>query len=154
MVREKGQKRTRRLALQEIPTEQSLVEWSSFSEEMCKETGVIMGDLNSRLTFEPLHNLHLEVFKLLKSFFIHYLSSEDVYSHSAGPSGKQKRLRLRKSLLLGACYRILGLIEELYTLPELHVSFAKREKQHSLMVCSQGMNCKRCSKEKTTARWI
>lgn len=89
-------------------------------------------DLYSIFTFEPLHKFHLGVSRLLKNCLIQYLSSEKMYSHPDGPSGKQKRVSLLKTPLFRACNSILAQIEEKYALPGLHVNFAKREKSAQL----------------------
>lgn len=89
-------------------SEQFLVNWPSFLEDMIGETGIVMGDFYSVFTSTPLHNLLPEGSKLFKKCFIQYFSSGDVYSHPAEPSGKQKRLTLLKTLLLTCTQQYFG----------------------------------------------
>lgn len=72
------------------------MEWLLFVENTCGENGLPKGGFYSKSTFGIFQNLHLRVSILLKSWPIQYLSSEDVYSHPAGPSEKVKRLSLLK----------------------------------------------------------
>lgn len=56
----------------------------------------------SLFEFDILHNLDLRVSKFLKTCFVQYSGSKDVYGHTAEPTEKQKRLSLLKVSLLGA----------------------------------------------------
>lgn len=96
-----------------------------------------MKDLYSMFTFEPLHNLHLGVFILVKNCLIQHLSSGEAYSDPDGPSGKPKPLSLLKMSLLRALNDVFAHVEKIYALPGLHVNFAKEMKRHSLTVSLQ-----------------
>lgn len=125
----------RREALNEIGcllSAKSLAEWPSSLEELCGSGGLVVEDLYSMFTFEPLHNLHLGVSRLLKTCLVQYLSSDEIYSHPCGPNGKRKRLSSVRMALLRACNAILAHVEEKYALPGLHVDFAKTGKTTQL----------------------
>lgn len=99
-----------------------------FSENMCREAGLVMEYLYSTFKLETLQNLHLGLSELLENCLIQHLSSHDDYSHPDKPSGRQKRLSLLNMSLLRACNDILVHIEEQCALLGLHLNFAKREK--------------------------
>lgn len=64
----------------------SLAEWTSFLGDWGGDDGLVMKDLYSVLSFDPLRNLHVEVSKLLKSRLMEYSSSDDLYSSPLGPA--------------------------------------------------------------------
>lgn len=94
---------------------------------MCEETALVVEALYIS-TVEPLQNLHLEVANLFNNCHIQYVSSEDVYTHPAGPSAKQERESLLSIFVLRVCKGTLAHIEEKYALLVSHVNFAEREK--------------------------
>lgn len=89
---------------------------------------------------------------LVKNRLPQYLSSENVYSQPAGPSGEQTRLSLLEKLPLGACSGILAHIEEKCALSELHVNFARREKKPKPDVLFAGNGVREILKGKIITR--
>lgn len=92
-----------------------------------------MRDLYSLFTSEPLHSLHLEIFKVLQSCFIQYLSCNDVLSHPPRPTRKRKKLKSLKVSLLEARNGILARLEEKYALSRLHINFSEKEELAQLL---------------------
>lgn len=70
--------------------EQSLAKCPSILEEICGSVGVRVRELYSIVTTGPLHNLHLEISRLLETFLIHYLSLDKIYSRPGARPEKQK----------------------------------------------------------------
>lgn len=85
-----------------------------------------------------LHNLHLGVSKVLKRYAIQYLLSGNDYSHSARPSGNQKRLRMLKkplrNTLVSAEASLAGLVVSGLTSPA-----------HNALQCALEYRCTVCS---------
>lgn len=93
MVKRREKTGRRRLALRELSnllSEQSLADWSSFSEDMRRKIGLEREDLCAVFTFEPLYTLHLRVPRLLKNCLTQYLSPENAQRHSSDPYKKQR----------------------------------------------------------------
>lgn len=118
--------------------EQSLGVWRLFFRNICGEFGLVMGNLYSMFTFEPMHNLHLGVLKRLKNCLNQYFLCKVAYTHPAGPSRKQKRLDLLSAFLLRAYTSILALIKKEYALLGLHVNFARRKRTSQLYAMFTG----------------
>lgn len=81
MVKENSQKKKRRWALDEVLnllSEQCLAEWPSFLADMSGETTLVIEELYSVFTSDPLHGLHVRVPKLSKNCLTQFLTSNDV----------------------------------------------------------------------------
>lgn len=105
---------------------QLLAESPSLLKDMRVDDGVLLKDLHSILTFEPLQDSHRRVARLLKTFWIQHLSQDETYSCSGGLPGKQKRLNLVTLPLLNACSGILAHTEEKCPVPGLCVESSKK----------------------------
>lgn len=64
-------------------SEQSLVWWPSFPEEMSGGDGVMM-DLYSMFTLQSLHHLSPEMSRLFKTCLTRHLSLGEIYSRPSG----------------------------------------------------------------------
>ena len=83
-------------------------------------------------SFEPLHNLHLGISKLIKQCIVHRLSSPDLTTTTASRSGTPRTFKkVKKSILVGS-NSILSAIERDYYITGLHVDFSKGEKGTNL----------------------
>lgn len=79
-------------------------------------------------TFEPTHNVHVEASKSPKLCLTQCLFSDLVYRHFEGRSGKRKTGSSLRLQLLKACSAMLTHIEKKYSVPNLRVDFAIKEK--------------------------
>lgn len=83
-------------------------------------------DLHSILTSGSLHNLHLGVLRLLKTYSTQYFSSKKTFRYLGGPPGKEKRLSLVRLPLFKACTGKLACTDEKYPIPGFHVKLGRK----------------------------
>lgn len=101
---------------------------------------------------EPLHNLHLGVYKLIKECTCKYLSSDGVLKHPGRAMGHRlslSRVRLSTSCQLFACCTSLGAV-----VAELHVVFSSRDVPRSYMGFSKKVGFVICLKGRAIVLWI
>lgn len=107
--------------------EQSLPKWPPFMEKKCGNNAVLVENFNSTFKFEPLFNLQLKLPRLLKTCFIHFLSSDEMYSHLLGPLGKRNRFTSMRVPPLKLCSGVLSHIEEKYPVHGLSINFTRKK---------------------------
>lgn len=100
----------------------SLSKWPSFLEEMMGRGGK-SGDVYSIFTFEPLHNLHLGISKLVKECTMSYLSSDRLMT-GGGEKGRKPFVKVRTRILRG-CNALLATIEREGEVPGVRIDFGK-----------------------------
>ena len=99
----------------------------SFLEELYCVGNIVPNDAYSIFTFEPLHNLHLGISKLLKTCTIQLLSSDDLYTHPTKNSRQQRKFSSIKNKVLRSCNALLAAIEAQFPIPGVHVDYSKKE---------------------------
>ena len=106
---------------------QSLASWSSFLEDIKVEKPfLIPGDIYGLFSFEPLHNLHLGISKILKQGTFAYISS----NHQVGFVNSKRRTKIaissKKTSILRACNSYLRVIDENSGITSLRVDFSTK----------------------------
>lgn len=91
-----------------------------------------MWDLRSIFMFEILHDLHLKVFRLLKSSFIQNFLYGDVFSRPLTLAEKRRKLSSLKISSLKARKEVPVHVVQQYALPGLHLNAAKKHKTAQL----------------------
>ena len=106
----------------------SIAPWRSFLEDIADDFPTFLGDdLYNIFTFEPLHNLHLGISKLLTSCTYQLVSSKYPATYSFGKKTIKSTLHAKKIPLLSACNTLLRCIEADSGLPDLHVDFSSKD---------------------------
>lgn len=111
----------------------SLAPWKSFLEDIrTSHPSFVPDDLYEIFTYEPLHNLHLEISKLVKSC-TYQLASSNYKVRYINASGKATTsIRSKKIPLLAACNTLLRLIERDSGIAQLHVDFSTKDMSSAL----------------------
>lgn len=99
---------------------------------MCVDNGIIVRDSYSTFRFELLHDFHMEMSRFMELCLVHFLSSEDIYSHPESPAREQKRLSSVMMPLLKAFNAISALTEKRYRGPGLRVDSGKKQQTEQL----------------------
>lgn len=93
---------------------------------------MVLEDLYSVFTFDPIYNFHSGMPILLKTCLVQYWSPDETPSHSWGPSGKFEWLNSVRPPLLKAFNGVLAYVEKKYLVSGLHLDFAKKERTAQL----------------------
>ena len=108
--------------------EYSIAPWRSFLEDIADNFPSFLGDdLYNIFTFEPLHNLHLGISKLLKSCTYQLVSSKYPATYSFGKKTTSSTMQAKKVPLLSACNTLLRCMEADSGLPDLHIDFSSKD---------------------------
>ena len=115
-------------ALKEI----SISPWPSFLETIEEQSNLFSVEVYSTFTFEPLHNLHLGISKLLKTCMVQMLNSNSMFTNPNDNRRGQKRYSSMKTAILRGCNSLLAAIQNQYPLSGVNVDFSKKEASTSL----------------------
>ena len=102
----------------------SVWQWTSFLETTALLIPNCPCTLYSIFTFEPLHNLHLGVSKLIKGCIMDYLGADDIIAFPRGPSSKQKNLRSLRATCLKTCNTYLAAADKEYPMHGKRIDFS------------------------------
>jgi len=106
----------------------SIAPWKSFLEDVKKDHPNFVSDsLYEIFTFEPLHNLHLGISKLLKSCTFQLVSSKKRVIFKTGHKSQQQQFASKKVPILSGCNTYLRCIERDNGVPDLHVDFSSKD---------------------------
>ena len=106
----------------------SIAPWKSFLEELQIEyPSFIPNSLYDIFTFEPLHNLHLGISKLLKNCTFNLISSNYPAMFSTNKNAKPSVIRSKKTSILSGCNTLLRAIERDSGVSGLHVDFSGKD---------------------------
>lgn len=106
----------------------SVAPWKSFLEDVKKDHPNFLPDsLYEIFTFEPLHNLHLGISKLLKTCTFHLVSSKKQVIFKTGHKSKQQQFASKKVPILSGCNTYLRCMERDNGVPDLHVDFSSKD---------------------------
>ena len=106
----------------------SIAPWRSFLEDIATDfPSFLSDDLYNIFTFEPLHNLHLGISKLLKSCTFQLVSSKYPARYSFGKKTTSSTMQSKKVPLLSACNTLLRTMEKDSGLPDLHIDFSSKD---------------------------
>lgn len=102
----------------------SLCHWESSLGE--PEMSPCNKSIYSILKFEPLHNLHGVIWKLVEKCTIRYISRDVLRMITDNPNFPREPPCSRQTTLLEACISILAATEKEYCSPGLHVDISKK----------------------------
>lgn len=106
----------------------SIAPWKSFLEELQSEyPSFISNSFYDIFTFEPLHNLHLGISKLLKNCTYNLVSSKYPAKFSTSKTAKQSAICSKKTAILSGCNTLLRAIERDSGVSGLHVDFSGKD---------------------------
>ncbi len=118
-------------SLKDYLKDYSIAPWKSFLEDMqLTYPSFIPSTLYDIFTFEPLHNLHLGISKLLKTCTFNLVSSKYQVTFSLN---KKSRILLtaaictKKTPILAGCNTLLRAIQRDNGLSDLHVDFLSKD---------------------------
>ena len=83
-------------------------------------------------TYEPLHNLHLGISKLLKTLTFELVGSEKTVSFISAKNSNKAKFSSKRTPILRACNSLLRAIEEDSTTTSIHVDFSTKETSSAL----------------------
>ena len=83
-------------------------------------------------TYEPLHNLHLGISKLLKTLTFDLVGSEKIVSFISAKNSNKAKFASKRTPILRACNSLLRAIEEDSTTTSIHVDFSTKETSSAL----------------------
>ena len=111
----------------ELLNRQSLAPWPSFLEDL-KHTNpsFIPVDIYELFTYEPLHNLHLGISKLLKQCTYYYVTSKHRVSFQHVRRNAKMTIGSKKSAILRGCNSYLRAIETDSGISYLRVDFSSK----------------------------
>ena len=106
----------------------SLSPWTSFLERVVQAHSLfIPRSLYDIFTYEPLHNLHLGISKMLKQLTFHLVGSDkEVHFCNAKKKGPIK-FHTKKMAILRACNSLLRAFEKSDTISSLHIDFSTKD---------------------------
>ena len=111
----------------ELLNKHSLAPWPSFLEDLkLSSPSFIPGDIYDLFTFEPLHNLHLGISKLLKQCTFHYVTSKHRVSFQHMRKSIKVTIGSKKSPILRGCNNYLRAIQEDSGMSSLKVDFSSK----------------------------
>jgi len=107
--------------------EQSLAPWPSFLEDLkVSSQSFIPSDIYELFTFEPLHNLHLGISKLLKQCTYYYVTSKHRVSFQHFKRNARVTIGSKKAAILRGCNTYLRAIDEDSGMSSLRVDFSSK----------------------------
>lgn len=83
-------------------------------------------------TYEPLHNLHLGISKLLKTLTFELVGSEKIVSFRSAKKSSKAKFSSKRTAILRACNSLLRAIEKDCTTTSMHIDFSTKETSSAL----------------------